>query len=469
MEESPQIILPTKKLSKYEQVLMETIKTEECFIKDLESILENYGQFFDTFGQDKIFFALKNSLINLLTLATSIYQLLVENKTNLTKICQIFIDRKDDFAKYYGIYCELFPLANSMIDNFIPGSEYRIMVEKCWIESNQSLPLTCYLVKPVQRILKYHLLIFNKKLAIEQMKDVGSRINEKQRIHDGYAELPILRKKIVNLKDPLRFSDVGPVLLQDTMMVNNKPRRLILFENVLMVASICENDTLCVKEAFMTEKLVLTEETSKGSLVFSIKAEKKATRVYHIKKLSAMFGSEYADKIRCKASASSLLNIGEILANIDREDSNNYNQQKTKLPVVKHSKSTKRKPYAKNKASNSNSETIKTVANVMEVFNRQDQVSDLNVEMPWNKEFIQDAANKIKDVLYDDSDKNSITSFEMSIESESHRNSPYISTINLPDISLNLALEAASTPATDAAIEIEQNNQKPSNLITKIG
>ncbi|KAF0991076.1 hypothetical protein HZS_953 [Henneguya salminicola] len=57
-------------------------------------------------------------------------------------------------------------------------------------------------------------------------------------------------------------------------------------------------------------------------------------------------------------------------------------------------------------------ETVQTVANVMEAFNANQEITENNMGVPWSKDFIKDATEEIKHILDEDSDKISTRSLE---------------------------------------------------------
>ncbi|KAF0991075.1 hypothetical protein HZS_952 [Henneguya salminicola] len=380
-----QIDTPPKNLSHIEKVVLEIIETEEAFYRDIKSIVDNYKEFFDYFNEKHIFFTLRNHLSSLLEFSSSTHKYLLQNKDDISKICEMFILHSQEFSQHFGNYCEIYPLVISILETMYPGSQSSQLIKKCWTESMNLLPLSSYLLKPVQRVLKYHLLLsslesdknidpFIRDIVLQsviQMKAVADVINEKPRLQDGLAELPRLRRKIINLTEPLKFNDVGPVLLQSTVFINGRKKRLILFENVLLIAYIDENDQLSIKEALIPSNIVLLEKAEKDPCVFSIHRQSHAKKIFiiktkdtstksqwilHIKRLIlksfgvnssdkrlvGLFGKENTDELiyitNCifnhkYLSAQNLRNMDELVSSLEQENEASINDSLSKIVV----------------------------------------------------------------------------------------------------------------------------------------
>ncbi|KII75125.1 Pleckstrin y domain-containing family G member 3 [Thelohanellus kitauei] len=278
-----------KIVHKYESAIYEVVETERLYVADLDSIVEHYKPFFDHFDEKSILNLLRQSLVNLKDFSHSIYEIFNKSNKDIRAIIGVFVDRWQDFEKYYMDYCDLFALANTLLQNFQPNSETTALMNKCKLDSKHPLPLSTYLLKPVQRILKYHLLL---KESIARMKAVGDSLNEHKRFQEGVSQLPQLRKRIINLKNPLKFGLVGPLLLQNDMIVNNRPRQVLLFERVLLICKLTEQDQLIVESAFsvlisviQVREIVLKENLEGEPTAFVI-ARSIISKSQHLMKVS---------------------------------------------------------------------------------------------------------------------------------------------------------------------------------------
>ena len=114
---------------------------------------------------------------------------------NDQNLYQIFINYKERLV-IYGQYCSQVETAISCLDNISKTKEdVKLKLEECSKRANNGkFTLRDLLVVPMQRVLKYHLLLqelvkhttdpmekANLKLALDAMKDLAQYVNEVKR------------------------------------------------------------------------------------------------------------------------------------------------------------------------------------------------------------------------------------------------------------------------------------------------
>ena len=73
---------------------------------------------------------------------------------------EMFISREEGFVKLYSFYCANYPNAVSLLSHLIQNNRAVFKkFQQIQAEMGHALPLGSYILKPVQRILKYHLIL----------------------------------------------------------------------------------------------------------------------------------------------------------------------------------------------------------------------------------------------------------------------------------------------------------------------
>ncbi|XP_070807986.1 pleckstrin homology domain-containing family G member 1 isoform X3 [Pituophis catenifer annectens] len=147
-----------------------------------------------------------------------------------------------------------------------------------------SLPLGSYLLKPVQRILKYHLLLHEIENhldkdtegydvvldAIDTMQRVAWHINDMKRKHEHAVRLQEIQSLLTNWKGP-DLASYGELVLEGTFRIQRakNERTLFLFDKLLLITKKRE-ETFTYKAHILCGNLMLVEVIPKEPLSFSV-------------------------------------------------------------------------------------------------------------------------------------------------------------------------------------------------------
>uniref|UniRef100_A0A8C2BTZ1 Vav guanine nucleotide exchange factor 3 n=1 Tax=Cyprinus carpio TaxID=7962 RepID=A0A8C2BTZ1_CYPCA len=200
--------------------LMEIKQTEEKYTETLDSIekffMKPLGQSLSSVEIEKVFV----NIPELVKVHTSLLRevqdsVLMHNASNLY---QIFIKYKERLV-LYGKYCSQVELAIACLDDICKNREdVRQMLELCSKRANNGkFTLRDLLVVPMQRVLKYHLLLqelvkhthdatdkSNLRQALDAMKDLAQYVNEVKRDIETLRDIDQYQKSIENLNQSLR-------------------------------------------------------------------------------------------------------------------------------------------------------------------------------------------------------------------------------------------------------------------------
>ncbi|XP_036437313.1 guanine nucleotide exchange factor VAV3 isoform X1 [Colossoma macropomum] len=235
--------------------LAEIRQTEEKYTETLESIekffMRPLEQFLPAVEIEKVF-------VNIPDLVKVHKSLLQEvqnsiNHQNSSNLHQIFMDYKERLL-IYGKYCSHVETAIACLDGICKDKEdVRQKLEVCSKRANNGkFTLRDLLVVPMQRVLKYHLLLqelvkhtndgtdkSNLRKALDAMKDLAQYVNEVKRDNETLREIDQYQKSIENLNQPLsnygRPKGDGEVRVASVDKRAKQDRHIFLFDAAVIV------------------------------------------------------------------------------------------------------------------------------------------------------------------------------------------------------------------------------------------
>uniref|UniRef100_A0AAR2LI33 Vav guanine nucleotide exchange factor 3 n=1 Tax=Pygocentrus nattereri TaxID=42514 RepID=A0AAR2LI33_PYGNA len=235
--------------------LAEIRQTEEKYTETLESIekffMRPLEQFLTAVEIEKVF-------VNIPDLVKVHKSLLQEVQNSIThqsssNLHQIFIDYKERLL-IYGKYCSHVETAIACLDGICKDKEdVRQKLEVCSKRANNGkFTLRDLLVVPMQRVLKYHLLLqelvkhtndstdkSNLRKALDAMKDLAQYVNEVKRDNETLREIAQYQKSIENLNQPLsnygRPKGDGEVRVASVDKRAKQDRHIFLFDAAVIV------------------------------------------------------------------------------------------------------------------------------------------------------------------------------------------------------------------------------------------
>ncbi|XP_055084543.1 guanine nucleotide exchange factor VAV3-like isoform X1 [Periophthalmus magnuspinnatus] len=235
--------------------LSEIKQTEEKYTETLESIekyfLNPLRNFFTPNEMEKVFLNIPDLVRLHKSLMVEVQDsILFKNALNLY---QIFISYKERLL-IYGIYCSRVEIAIAVLDLICKEKDdVRLKLEECAKRANNGkFTLRDLLVVPMQRVLKYHLLLQelvkhtydaseknNLKLALDAMKDLAQYVNEVKRDNETLREIDQYQRCIENLNQPLitfgRPKGDGEVRLVSNVDKRRQDRHIFLFDIAVII------------------------------------------------------------------------------------------------------------------------------------------------------------------------------------------------------------------------------------------
>uniref|UniRef100_UPI003AB08354 pleckstrin homology domain-containing family G member 3 n=1 Tax=Centroberyx gerrardi TaxID=166262 RepID=UPI003AB08354 len=190
---------------------------------------------------------------------------------------------KSEYFDIYTQYCTNYPNSVAALTDCMRNKSLAKFFRERQAALKRSLPLGSYLLKPVQRILKYHLLLqeiakhFDPEEAgfevveeaIYSMTGVAWYINDMKRKHEHAVRLQEVQSLLLNWKGP-DLTTYGELVLEGTFKVHRakNERTLFLFDRMLLITK-RRGEHFVYKTHISCSTLMLIE-SAKDSLCFSV-------------------------------------------------------------------------------------------------------------------------------------------------------------------------------------------------------
>ncbi|NXO73693.1 PKHG3 protein, partial [Phainopepla nitens] len=308
---------PGAKPSYLDRVVQEIVESERTYARDLRSIVEGYlGKIID--AEEPVLrpeqvSALFGNIEDIYELSSTLLQNLESCANDPVAVAVCFVTRSQEFA-IYTQYCNNYPSSVAALTECMRSKVQARFLRECQERLHHALPLGAYLLKPVQRILKYHLLLqeiarhFEHKAgddyelvleAIDTMTCVAWYINDMKRKHEHAIRQQEIQSLLLGWKGP-DLTSYGELVLEGTFRTQRvrHDRALFLFDKVLLITK-RRGDHYVYKSHIPCSSLMLIEST-RDSLCFSLahykhgkqqhslqakSVEEKRMWTHHIKRL----------------------------------------------------------------------------------------------------------------------------------------------------------------------------------------
>ncbi|XP_049621277.1 pleckstrin homology domain-containing family G member 1 [Suncus etruscus] len=275
------------KLLYVDRVVQEIVETERTYVQDLKRIVEDYldcirGQAKLPLGVEERS-ALFGNIQDIYHFNSELLQDLENCENDPVAIAECFVSKSEDFH-IYTQYCTNYPSSVAVLTECLRNKVLAKFFRERQETLNHSLPLGSYLLKPVQRILKYHLLLHEIENhlakdtegydvvleAIDTMQRVAWHINDMKRKHEHAVRLQEIQSLLTNWKGP-DLTSYGELVLEGTFRIQRakNERTLFLFDKLLLITK-KRDDTFTYKAHILCGNLMLVEVIPKEPLSFSV-------------------------------------------------------------------------------------------------------------------------------------------------------------------------------------------------------
>ncbi|XP_051961377.1 pleckstrin homology domain-containing family G member 1-like isoform X1 [Xyrauchen texanus] len=276
-----------RKLQYVDRVVQEILDTEKTYVQDLRSIVQDYlecisNQSFLLLGDEE-----RNSLFgnihDIYSFNSDLLHDLQKCNADPVAIAKCFVAKSEDFH-IYTQYCTNYPRSVAVLTECMQNKTVAKFLRERQESLKHSLPLGSYLLKPVQRILKYHLLLHEIAThlekesemydviqeAIDTMQRVAWHINDMKRKHEHAVRLQEVQSLLTNWNGTDLIS-YGELVLEGTFRIQRakNERTLFLFDRLLLITKKRE-ETYTYKAHILCCNLMLVEVITKEPLSFTV-------------------------------------------------------------------------------------------------------------------------------------------------------------------------------------------------------
>ncbi|GFU06550.1 protein vav [Nephila pilipes] len=246
-------------IEKRDYCIKELIETEKNYIEALNMIIKHFMRPLKSTLVVDVWKVIFMNIEELAEIHTGFHSELYKACTSSQyKISECFLHWKDKFI-VYGEYCSKLPAAQERVEDLSNKSEViNQAILRCQQEANGGkFKLRDLLSVPMQRILKYHLLLkelirntpkthedyFGLQKALDAMLDLAQYINEVKRDNETLQIIRDIQTSITDLRMPedLELKDYGRLLKDGELKIRShddnrlKNRYVFIFDKVMLM------------------------------------------------------------------------------------------------------------------------------------------------------------------------------------------------------------------------------------------
>ncbi|XP_056135582.1 proto-oncogene vav-like [Lampris incognitus] len=262
--------------------LQEIRQTEEKYSDTLDSILQHFMKPLERFLQPQ---DIECIFMNIMDLAETHRSFLEQIRSSILNygaenLYQVFINYKERLL-LYGSYCSQVENATKHIDKLSAMREdIKMKLEECSKRANSGrFSLRDLLMVPMQRVLKYHLLLQeltkhstdhteknNLRTALDAMRDLAQCVNEVKRDNEIIKQITSFQLSIENMTQSLalygRPKVDGELKICSSDKKSKQDRYAFLFDKAMVVCKKKSGETFELKEIIELQYYQLRDETS---------------------------------------------------------------------------------------------------------------------------------------------------------------------------------------------------------------
>ncbi|XP_030746496.1 pleckstrin homology domain-containing family G member 2-like isoform X2 [Sitophilus oryzae] len=268
-----------------QRVLQEVLDTETVYVADLNEVITGYLIPWRNDPLCPLAHCLTDLFSNIEEICKFNREILEDiRRANLdpSKTANVFLQHDAGF-RVYNEYCANYPRTMEVLSELQKDEHMAPLFREKQQHLRHALPLGSYLLKPVQRILKYHLLLQrlskqcegNHKstvdLALATMTAVASEINNMKKKHEYAVRVQEIQSQLYGWTGP-DLTTLGELIAEGSFRVQGARgrRHVFLFEKVLLLAKTKTAGALAYKTHIECSNLMLVEQVRSDPLAFQV-------------------------------------------------------------------------------------------------------------------------------------------------------------------------------------------------------
>ncbi|KAL7648009.1 UNVERIFIED_CONTAM: hypothetical protein RMT77_001625 [Armadillidium vulgare] len=271
-----------------DRVVLEIVETEELYVRDLNDVIEGYLEYWRKYPVE----GLPPSTVEFLF--SNIEQIYHFNRsflgeldkcgTDPVAVAKCFVRNNAGFA-IYTEYCTNYPRTVSLLTDLMREEKSVRACRERQLALCHTLPLGSYLLKPVQRVLKYHLLLGNivKNFgndrpghshiwnALSAMTGIAHHINDMKRRHEHAVRVQEIQSLLYGWQGE-DLTTYGELAAEGNfkMFGFKGLRHVFLFDKMLLITKRKDENFLVYKAHIMCSDLMLIESIPGEPLSFHV-------------------------------------------------------------------------------------------------------------------------------------------------------------------------------------------------------
>ncbi|XP_069682760.1 uncharacterized protein GEFmeso isoform X2 [Periplaneta americana] len=275
-------------LSYMDRVVMEIVETEGVYVRDLQQVIEGYLDVWRTTPNcplsDKQLADLFNNIEDIYSFNSGFLRELEQCGLDPVLVAQSFVRNNTGFS-IYTQYCTNYPRTVSVLTELMRQEATVRLFRERQSALQHTLPLGSYLLKPVQRILKYHLLLQNivkhyvyeaegyKDIvdALSAMTGMAHHINNMKRKHEHAVRVQEIQSLLYGWEGE-DLTTFGELCAEGAFRMYGAKalRHAFLFDRMLLITKKKEEGILSYKTHIMCSNLMLIESVPGEPLSFHV-------------------------------------------------------------------------------------------------------------------------------------------------------------------------------------------------------
>ncbi|XP_046601572.1 uncharacterized protein LOC107223499 isoform X2 [Neodiprion lecontei] len=275
-----------------ERVLLEIVDTEAVYVEHLRQVIQGYLIFW---RDDPLSLVDQVQLCDLFSNIEDIYEFNSEflkeiKNCGLDPVCvaNTFIKHNSGF-EVYTEYCTNYPRTVAVLTDLMGQERTANAFRERQAALGHALPLGSFLLKPVQRILKYHLLLQNLSKecdadveeneltisaiegALAAMTGIARHINVMKRKHEHAVRVQEIQSLLYGWPGP-DLTTSGELVAEGRFRMRGAkaPRHAFLFDRMLLLTKKKEDGLLVYKAHIVCSNLMLIESIPGEALSFHV-------------------------------------------------------------------------------------------------------------------------------------------------------------------------------------------------------
>ncbi|KAF2361599.1 Dbl (DH) domain [Trinorchestia longiramus] len=279
-----------KPLSHMDLLVMEVLDTEASYVHGLMEVIQGYLEPWLR-GEDSGVSPLQaTELFSNLTEIHDFNRLLLRELqwcgVDPVMLARIFVRNNAGFS-IYTQYCTHYPRTVSLLTELMSNTESASCFRQRQQALGHTLPLGSYLLKPVQRILKYHLLLenilknFDRESNVDgynvilnarnAMTGMAHHINDMKRKHEHCVRVQEIQSLLYGWQGA-DLTTFGELAAEGTFRIVSAKgiRHVFLFSKMLLICKKKVENILMYKTHIMCSNLMLIESIPREPLCFQV-------------------------------------------------------------------------------------------------------------------------------------------------------------------------------------------------------